>query len=51
MEAENVTIVRIIRDSNGNEIKRDEFYTHYLPWQAVIQVAPNDTRLLTSDNE
>jgi vancomycin resistance protein YoaR len=46
-----VTIVRIIRDSNGNEIKRDEFYTHYFPWQAVIQVAPNDTRLLNSDNE
>jgi vancomycin resistance protein YoaR len=40
-----VTVTRIILDLNGNEIKRDSFFSHYMPWRAIIQVAPGDPRL------
>ncbi len=46
-EGADVTIARIIRDTNGNEIERDELFTHYEPWAAVVQVAPGDPRLAT----
>jgi len=48
VEGADVTVTRIIRDLSGNEIRRDSIYTHYLPWRAVIQVAPGDPRLTTS---
>lgn len=47
-EGADVNVVRIIRDENGNEIKRDNIFTHYLPWRAVYQVAPGDSRLNNS---
>jgi vancomycin resistance protein YoaR len=46
-EGADVTLTRIIRDAGGNEIERDELFTHYEPWAAVVQVAPGDPRLTT----
>jgi vancomycin resistance protein YoaR len=44
-EGADVNVKRIIRDSSGNEIRQDNIFTHYLPWRAIYQVAPGDTRL------
>jgi vancomycin resistance protein YoaR len=44
-EGADVTIQRVIRDAAGNVIKEDSIYTHYLPWGAIYQVAPGDSRL------
>lgn len=44
-EGADVTFTRKILDNAGNEIREDTIYTHYLPWAAVVQVAPGDTRL------
>ncbi len=46
-EGADVTMTRIILDLAGNEIERDELFTHYEPWAAVVQVAPDDPRLTT----
>ncbi len=40
-----VTFTRKILDSSGNQIREDTIYSHYLPWAAVVQVAPSDPRL------
>lgn len=40
-----VTVYRNIYDLNGNFLRKDYVYTHYLPWGAIYQVAPNDNRL------
>lgn len=42
-----VTIYRNIYDMQGNLVREDYAYTHYVPWQAVYQVAPGDSRLRT----
>lgn len=47
-EGADVTVRRIIRDAAGNVMKEDSIYTHYLPWAAIYQVAPGDTRLAGS---
>lgn len=44
-EGADVTFTRRILDSQGNAIRTDTIYTHYLPWAAVIQVAPTDPRV------
>ena len=43
-----VTVYRNIYDMSGELINRDYEYTHYLPWQAIFEVAPGDTRLAGS---
>jgi len=40
-----VTFTRRILDTSGKEIRTDTIYTHYLPWAAVVQVAPTDPRV------
>ncbi|MBA3873172.1 MAG: VanW family protein [Anaerolineae bacterium] len=40
-----VTFTRRILDLAGKEIRTDTIYTHYLPWAAVVQVAPSDPRV------
>lgn len=44
-EGADVTFTRRILDMAGNEIRQDTIYTHYLPWGAVVQVAPGDPRI------
>lgn len=44
-EGADVNVKRIIRDFEGNLIKEDNIFTHYLPWGAIYQVAPGDVRL------
>jgi len=44
-EGADVTIYRQVYDMQGNLAIEDYAYTHYLPWGAVFQVAPNDPRL------
>lgn len=44
-EGADVNVTRVIRDAAGNEIRRDNVFTHYLPWGAIYQVAPGDARL------
>jgi vancomycin resistance protein YoaR len=40
-----VTVVRVIQDLNGNTIRREEWFTHYEAWAAVVQVPIGDPRL------
>ena len=42
-----VTVVRLVTEPNG-ETRTDRVFTHYLPWQAVYEVAPGDSRANTS---
>jgi vancomycin resistance protein YoaR len=44
-EGADVTFTRRILDASGNEIRTDTIYTHYLPWAAVVEVAPGDPRV------
>jgi hypothetical protein len=44
-EGADVTFTRRILDAQGQEIRIDTIYTHYLPWAAVVQVAVGDPRL------
>jgi vancomycin resistance protein YoaR len=46
-EGADVTFTRILLDGSGQEIRRDTIYTHYLPWAAVVEVAPSDPRTST----
>jgi hypothetical protein len=32
----------------GTVVVGDYVYTHYLPWQAIYEVAPSDSRLLNN---
>lgn len=43
-----VTVYRNVYDLSGELVTRDYEFTHYLPWQAVFEVAPNDPRLAQS---
>lgn len=47
-EGADVTIYRRVYDLSGNQVIDDYIYTHYLPWAAIIQVAPGDPRLRSS---
>jgi vancomycin resistance protein YoaR len=44
-EGADVTVYRNIYGLDGELITRDHIYTHYLPWGAIYQVAPTDSRL------
>jgi len=44
-EGADVTIYRNVYDMQGNLVTEDYAYTHYVPWQAIYQVAPSDSRL------
>lgn len=44
-EGADVTVYRNIYDASGEFVREDYVYTHYLPWQAIYQVAPGDQRL------
>jgi hypothetical protein len=41
-----VLFTRRILDAGGQEIRSDSIYTHYLPWAAVIEVNPQDPRVV-----
>ena len=43
-EGADVTVQRQILDSAGNLISEDSIYTHYVPWSAMYEVAPGDSR-------
>jgi vancomycin resistance protein YoaR len=47
-EGADVTVYRNVFDLQGNLVVEDYVYTHYLPWQAIYEVAPNDSRLLSN---
>lgn len=40
-----VTVYRNVYDMSGQLATRDYEYTHYLPWQAIFEVAPGDSRI------
>ncbi len=40
-----VLVYRNVYDTAGSLVRRDQLFTHYLPWQAVFEVAPGDPRL------
>ena len=46
-----VLVYRNIYDTDGSLVKRDQVFTHYLPWQAVFEVAPGDPRLLEDEED
>jgi hypothetical protein len=40
-----VTVYRNVYDLQGELTTEDYVFTHYVPWQAVYEVAPQDVRL------
>jgi vancomycin resistance protein YoaR len=44
-----VTVYRDVYDMQGNLVTEDYVFTHYLPWQAIYEVAPTDSRLRNQD--
>jgi vancomycin resistance protein YoaR len=44
-EGADVYVARKVYDLQGQLYKEETLYTHYLPWAAVYQVAPGDSRL------
>jgi len=44
-EGADVTVYVNVYDLEGNLIRQDPYFTHYLPWQEIIEVHPNDSRL------
>lgn len=44
-EGADVNVTRTVRAADGTLIRRDNIFTHYLPWGAIYQVAPGDARL------
>lgn len=40
-----VTVYRNVYSLDGQLATRDYEFTHYLPWQAIFEVAPSDSRL------
>ena len=46
-EGSYVSVTRVLLDVNGQEIDRQRFNTRYYPWGAVIQVNPQDSRLVS----
>lgn len=47
-EGADVTVYRRVYDLIGNLLVEDSVYTHYLPWGAIFEVAPGDSRLSNS---
>ncbi|MAU08427.1 MAG: hypothetical protein CL607_01295 [Anaerolineaceae bacterium] len=43
-----VTVYRRVYDLSGELMMEDYAYTHYLPWAAIFEVAPGDSRLRSS---
>lgn len=43
-----VTVYRDVYDMQGNLVTEDYVYTFYVPWQAIYEVAPSDSRLRSS---
>jgi len=48
-EGADVTVYRTVYDMAGNVVMEDYVFTHYLPWGAIYQVAPGDSRLNNTD--
>ena len=44
-EGADVTVYRNVYDLEGNLVTEDFVFTHYVPWQAIYEVAPGDSRL------
>ena len=44
-EGADVYVARKVYDLQGQLYKEETLYTHYLPWAAIFQVAPGDSRL------
>lgn len=44
-EGADVNVTRTVKAPDGTLIRRDNIFTHYLPWGAIYQVAPGDARL------
>ena len=36
----NVLITRVVRAADGSLLREDNFFSHYLPWQAVFHYGP-----------
>ena len=44
-EGADVTVERTVYNLQGDVVLQDRIFTHYLPWAAVIEVAPSDPRV------
>jgi vancomycin resistance protein YoaR len=44
-EGADVNVTRIVKAPDGTIIRKDNIFTHYLPWGAIYQVNPGDSRL------
>lgn len=44
-EGADVNVTRTVKAADGTLIRKDNIFTHYLPWGAIYQVAPGDARL------
>jgi vancomycin resistance protein YoaR len=44
-EGADVNVTRTVTAADGTLIRKDNIFTHYLPWGAMFEVAPGDQRL------
>jgi vancomycin resistance protein YoaR len=44
-EGADVNVTRTVKAPDGTIIRKDNIFTHYLPWGAIYQVNPGDSRL------
>jgi vancomycin resistance protein YoaR len=49
VDGANVWVERVVRAEDGNLIREDTFFSHYLPWQAVYKYGPGTEGIPTPE--
>ena len=47
----NVLITRVVRNADGSMLREDNFFSHYLPWQAIFNYGPGTEGIPTPEGE
>jgi vancomycin resistance protein YoaR len=47
----NVLITRVVRNADGSLLREDNFFSHYLPWQAIFNYGPGTEGIPSPEGE
>ncbi len=47
----NVLITRVVRNADGSMLREDNFFSHYLPWQAIFNYGPGTEGIPSPEGE
>jgi vancomycin resistance protein YoaR len=47
----NVLVTRMVRNADGSVLREDNFFSHYLPWQAIFHYGPGTEGIPTPEGE